>query len=268
MKKKRKKPDINEEDELFKSEYTKNSNVHFSSVLSDKVLYSWGDNEDVGRKVIVISSCLLEDIDSVTKIALLVMSGGRGALSESIDNFNRNICDLENCSFHAKVLCALACKTKYAAIYFHLSIASLMSLNPARCHGYPLDDECGNKLVKSTFCPVNGNELAALDSLKVGEHTVLLMPSFHYYIQLQHATSPIDFNIIEGTNLGSLSEGLIGGTPISSKGFAAPYIIWMKEWFAHPDRLAGSEEVIPILDVSQSFESTEAKDFRDSVLEV
>ncbi|GJR82359.1 hypothetical protein Tco_0153144 [Tanacetum coccineum] len=41
--------------------------VHLSSVLSDKVLYSWGDNEDVGRKVIVISSCLLEDIDSATK---------------------------------------------------------------------------------------------------------------------------------------------------------------------------------------------------------
>ncbi|GKE57492.1 hypothetical protein Tco_1496677, partial [Tanacetum coccineum] len=69
--------------------------VHLSSVLSDKVLYSWGDNEDVGRKVIVISSCLLEDIDYVTKIALLdasdkcvsvdfvlleKVSGGRGAL--------------------------------------------------------------------------------------------------------------------------------------------------------------------------------------------
>nr|GEX87154.1 hypothetical protein [Tanacetum cinerariifolium] len=45
--------------------------VHLSSVLSDKVLYSWGDNEDFERKVIVISSCLLEDIDYVTKIALL-----------------------------------------------------------------------------------------------------------------------------------------------------------------------------------------------------
>ncbi|GJW04194.1 hypothetical protein Tco_1563050 [Tanacetum coccineum] len=45
--------------------------VHLSSVLRDKVLYSWGDNEDVGRKVIVISSCLLEDIDSTTKITLM-----------------------------------------------------------------------------------------------------------------------------------------------------------------------------------------------------
>ncbi|GJZ60774.1 hypothetical protein Tco_0616590 [Tanacetum coccineum] len=71
--------------------------VHLSSVLSDKVLYSWGDNEDVGRKVIVISSCLLEDIDSATKdninadkcvsvdfVLLEKVSSGRGALSESL----------------------------------------------------------------------------------------------------------------------------------------------------------------------------------------
>lgn len=47
--------------------------VHLASVLSDKVLYSWGgDNEDVGRKVIVISSCVLEKLDSITKTTLMV----------------------------------------------------------------------------------------------------------------------------------------------------------------------------------------------------
>ncbi|GJV33800.1 hypothetical protein Tco_1394200 [Tanacetum coccineum] len=35
-----------------------------------------------------------------------------------------------------------------------------------RCHGYPLDDERGNKLVKSTSCPVTGNELAVLDLIR------------------------------------------------------------------------------------------------------
>nr|GEY47323.1 26S proteasome non-ATPase regulatory subunit 9 [Tanacetum cinerariifolium] len=101
--------------------------VHLSSVLSDKVLYSWGDNEDVERKVIVISSCLLEDIDSVTKIALLdaadkyvsvdfvlleKVSSGPSSLSESIDNFNRNICDLENCSFRNHLLGSLRSPVK------------------------------------------------------------------------------------------------------------------------------------------------------------
>ncbi|GJX91466.1 hypothetical protein Tco_0344792 [Tanacetum coccineum] len=179
--------------------------VHLSSVLSDKVLYSWGDNEDVGRKVIVISSCLLEDIDSATKIALMdaadkcvsvdfvlleKVSSGRGALSERIDNFNRNICDLENCSFRdhlsdAKVLCALVrewlkdlrdeAEQLQARLKFKRNI--LGSLNQiccnlfssfnriidefepcqvCRCHGDQLDDERGNKLVKSTSCPVTG----------------------------------------------------------------------------------------------------------------
>ncbi|GKA87611.1 hypothetical protein Tco_0809375, partial [Tanacetum coccineum] len=127
-----------------------------------------GDNEDVGRKVIVISSCLLEDIDFVTKIALLDTA--------------------DKC----------------------VSVDFVLLEKVSRCHGYPLDDEDGNKLVKSTSCLVTCNELAVLDlirnSLKVGEHSVLLMPSFHYYIKLQHATSPFDFNIIERTNIGSLSE--------------------------------------------------------------
>lgn len=31
-----------------------------------------GDNEDVGRKVIVISSCVLENLDPITKKTLMV----------------------------------------------------------------------------------------------------------------------------------------------------------------------------------------------------
>ncbi|XP_076912955.1 uncharacterized protein LOC143571410 [Bidens hawaiensis] len=49
------------------------SDAHLETVLSDKVLYSWGDgNEDVGRKLIVIGSCLLENLDSVAKKTLMV----------------------------------------------------------------------------------------------------------------------------------------------------------------------------------------------------
>ncbi|GJS04477.1 glutathione S-transferase [Tanacetum coccineum] len=43
----------------------------FRVSLVIKFCTHWGDNEDVRRKVIVISPCLLEDINSVTKIALL-----------------------------------------------------------------------------------------------------------------------------------------------------------------------------------------------------
>ncbi|KAI3684383.1 hypothetical protein L6452_33606 [Arctium lappa] len=337
-----------------------------ASVLNDKVLYSWGgDSEDVGRKVIVISSCILENLDSVTKKTLmdaadkcvsvdfvLLVSSGLGDLSESINNFLKNICDLENCSFHnhlpdAKVLCALVkqwlqdlrdeAEQLQARLKFKKNL--LGSLNQiccnlfpsfnriidefkpcqaCRCHGYPLDDEHGNKPVKSTSCPVTGNELGTLDmivnSLKIGEQTVLLMPSFHYYTKLQHVTTPIDFNVINRTNLASLSEGLIVGTPFvvgpstshefddtdqmelnnqvfqglcSALHFLDQGLVCssrcntetMREttfqcyYILLPSdngvmllrRLAGSEEVIPVPDVSQSFESTEAKDVRDSV---
>ncbi|KAK1436761.1 hypothetical protein QVD17_02543 [Tagetes erecta] len=242
------------------------SDAHLETALSDKVLYSWGgDNEDVGRKVIVISSCLLENLDSVTKktltdaadkcvsvdfVLLERVSSGVGALSESINNFVKNISDLENCSFRnhlpdAKVFCTLVkewlnylrdeAEELQGRLKFKRNIIGSLnqiccnlipSFSPiidefepcqvCRCHGYPLDDAHGNKMMKST-CPVTGNELGTLDlvanSLKVGNQTVLLMPSFHYYTKLQHVNAPVDFNIIERTNLGSLSEGLIVGTP-------------------------------------------------------
>nr|GEW27349.1 integrase, catalytic core [Tanacetum cinerariifolium] len=136
----------------------------FQVSLVIKFCTHWGDNEDVGRKVIVISPCLLEDIDFVTKITvfdatdkcasvdfvlLKKVLGGRDALSESIDKFNSNICDLENCSFHN-----------------HLTDANVLCALVWRCHNYPLDDEHGNKLVKSTSCPVTVNELSALDLIR------------------------------------------------------------------------------------------------------
>ncbi|KAJ0795009.1 hypothetical protein HanPI659440_Chr04g0145461 [Helianthus annuus] len=193
--------------------------------------------------------------------------------------------------------------------------------------------------MKST-CPVTGNELGTLDlvanSLKVGNQTVLLMPSFHCYTKLQHVTAPVDFSIVERTNLGSLSEGkcyfhllllstlfftcwifvtgLILGTPFvvvpstsneldDTDQTELNYQVFqglcnalhsldqglvcssrcntetMREtpfqcyYLLLPSnngvmllrRLAGSEEVIPIADVSRSFDFTEAKDIRESV---
>ncbi|KAK9069848.1 hypothetical protein SSX86_010244 [Deinandra increscens subsp. villosa] len=344
------------------------SDAHLETVLCDKVLYSWGsDDEDVGRKVIAISSCLLENLDSVAKKTLMdaadkcvsvdfvlleqVSSGVVGAFSESMNNFIKNICDLENCSFRshhpdAKVLCTLVkewlnylrdeAEELQGRLKFKRNILGsinqiccnlIPSFSPiidefepcqvCRCHGYPLGDEHGNKMMKSS-CPVTGNELGTLDlvanSLKVGNQTVLLMPSFHYYTKLQHVTSPVDFNIIERTNLGSLSEGLIVGTPFvvipstsnelddtdqtdlnnqvfqglcsvlhsldqglvcSSRcntetmretPFQCYYVLLpSNNGVMLLRRLAGSEEVIPIADVSRSFEFTDTKDIRESV---
>ncbi|GJU25964.1 potassium channel AKT1-like protein [Tanacetum coccineum] len=201
--------------------------VHLSSVLSDKVLYSWGDNEVVGRKVIVISSCLLEDIDSMTKIALLDAADKCVSvdfvllekvvvvvLFQKVSTTSIGIYVILRI-VHAKVLCALVrewlkdlrdeAEQLQARLKFKRNI--LGSLNQiccnlfpsfnriidefepcqvCRCHGHPLDDERGNKLVKSTSCPVTSNELAVLDlirnSLKVTLFAVHSAGCFYYYL--------------------------------------------------------------------------------------
>ncbi|KAH6771968.1 hypothetical protein C2S51_010372 [Perilla frutescens var. frutescens] len=82
-----------------------------------------------------------------------------------------------------------------------------------RCHGIPLDHSSVNQ-TKKCSCPVTNDNLGALDiienSVRVGEQTILYMPSFHGSPK-QKKVSSIDFDVIQRTNLGSLSEGLIMG---------------------------------------------------------
>ncbi|KAL8497340.1 hypothetical protein ACS0TY_020869 [Phlomoides rotata] len=82
------------------------------------------------------------------------------------------------------------------------------------CHGIPLDGLNLNQTKRPSSCPVTGENLGALDiienSARVGEQTILYMPSFLDKPKLKQVSS-IDFNVIQRTNLGSLSEGLIMG---------------------------------------------------------
>ncbi|PHT29301.1 hypothetical protein CQW23_31103 [Capsicum baccatum] len=83
-----------------------------------------------------------------------------------------------------------------------------------RCHGIPYDNP---QMIRSDMasCPVTGLELGELDvvdsSVKIGEHTILYMPSFQCCQDLHKAHLPINFNVIERTNLRSLDEGIILG---------------------------------------------------------
>lgn len=49
------------------------TDLKLSDVLNDEVIYSWeGNDRDISKKVILLSSCLIESLDSVTKNALMV----------------------------------------------------------------------------------------------------------------------------------------------------------------------------------------------------
>ncbi|XP_059642736.1 uncharacterized protein LOC132284633 isoform X2 [Cornus florida] len=235
------------------------------SILSHEGIYSWGCHEkDIARKVILISSCFVEDLDSAMRKTL--MDAGENCVSvefvfleqnlshlsdmpRNIIKFDKHISDLENCSFRtylpdAQVLCGLVKRwlqelnddveeSLQARFIFKSNIFGSFNqiscnLYPSviniidrfspcqtcRCHGIPLDGATGK--TKRSSCPVTGSDLGMLDlnenSVKVGEQTILFLPSFKSCVKHQQASLPIDFNVIERTNLGSLCEGLVLGT--------------------------------------------------------
>jgi len=60
-------------------------------------------------------------------------------------------------------------------------------------------------------CSVTNHELGKYDvienSVKVGNRTTLFLPTIHSLQKLHPVSSQVDFNVIERTNLTSLSEG-------------------------------------------------------------
>ncbi|KAH0687417.1 hypothetical protein KY285_018924 [Solanum tuberosum] len=241
------------------------SDLKLSSVLNDKILYSWGGHsKDITRKVVLISSCIFETLDSATKKVLMDAaancisvefvfleqnSSHLADIPESINKFLKQIGDLDNCSFQnyipdAHALSGLVKKwfqelkegleeQMQARFVFKINllgstnriscnlctsfnqiIDEFVPCKSCRCHGIPFDTSRTIPTDMSS-CPVTGVELGVLDlvdsSVKIGEHTILYMPSFQCCQDLQKVPLPINFNVIERTNLSSLDEGIILG---------------------------------------------------------
>ncbi|XP_039052043.1 uncharacterized protein LOC120193676 [Hibiscus syriacus] len=263
-------PEINE------SGSTSCYDMKLASVLSDQVLYSWG-GRDIVRKVIVLSSCLPETMDSSLKetltdaadkcisvefIFLEQRSNHLSDIRENINTFSIWISDLDNCSFQCclpevKVFHGLVKRwlqdlrddmeePLQAHFIFNSNLAGSLKqiscnlsasvnhiidgFNPCKtcsCHGAPLDNAEKTRIERPS-CQVTGHELGTFDvidnSVKVGENTILYMPTFQTSMKLHQASSPVNFNIIDRTNLGSLSEGLIFGNPYFVTPSASPEI--------------------------------------------
>ncbi|XP_058226553.1 uncharacterized protein LOC131335281 isoform X2 [Rhododendron vialii] len=313
--------------------------VKLASILSNKVLYSWGGHEkDLSRKVILISTCVVENPDSLMNDILMEaadkcvsvefllleqQSSHLGDLSETISNFVKHISDLENCSFRAympdaQVLCGLVKQwlqelkddmdeplqarfifksTLFGSLNLiscNLSASSNHIIDEFRpcqtcsCHGIPLDDEFGQP-IKRASCSVTGDDLEKSDldenSVKIGEHTVLFLPSFQNCVKLERVAQPVDLIVIERTKLGSVNEvfsGLCSALHSLDQGlvcFSKCNIETMREALFHcyylllPSekglmllrRLAGLEEVLPLPDVSQLMGSSATNEIKNSI---
>ncbi|KAL5053182.1 hypothetical protein RYX36_033864 [Vicia faba] len=238
------------------------SDVMISDVLSERVLYSW-QGKDIERKVLVITSILPEDVDSVMQKSLMDAADKCVSVDfavfqpksthlidsrENINNFRRCISHLDNCSVQTYItdfrsfnglvkrwlqflkddmdkplVARLIFKDKLLDSVTHIFCNLLPPFNPitngfsqcqtCRCHGIPLGD--AEKKLNMFSCPVTGSNLETSDvsenSVRVGEKTILFLPSFHNSLKLLPVYSPINVTVTERINLASLDEGLIMG---------------------------------------------------------
>ncbi|CAM8883531.1 unnamed protein product [Rhodiola kirilowii] len=199
------------------------SEMDLSSLLNDQLLYSWGE-KDIVKKVIILSSCIIRNINSMREVLaeatekcvsvefllLEQKSGHLFPLSDDMNNFVQQIDDLENCSFNTTL--PVSCNLSVATQRIPDDFAPCQT---CRCHGRPLDHTLGCKIKKSPTCPVTDSALGVADlietSVMIGKHTILFLPSFHSCESHRQASQPIEFEIFERTRLASFSEGVIMG---------------------------------------------------------
>ncbi|XP_054807736.1 uncharacterized protein LOC129309966 isoform X2 [Prosopis cineraria] len=168
---------------------------------------------------------------------------------ENINNFRRCVSHLDNCSFQTYIpdFRVMHCLVKrwlqvlqddteetFQArlvfkenlldsvnhIFCNLYAAAIPISNgfsqcqTCRCHGILLGDAGAAKFNRFS-CPVTGSNLEACDvvenSVRVGDNTVLFLPSFHSFLKLPQINSRIDITVIRRTSLTSVNEGLIMG---------------------------------------------------------
>ncbi|CAH8270366.1 unnamed protein product [Arabidopsis lyrata] len=239
--------------------------LKLSSVLCDRALYSWG-GRDIMRKVIVLSSCFPEDMDSEARNTLMAAADKCVSVEfllfekqgsyvsytqEKINRFLRCLSDLDNCSFQtcipdekslhglekrwlqelkddtgeslqAQIIFKSNIVGSVNKIFCNLTAATNQIVDgfspcrTCRCHGFPLLDSVKNTM-ENLKCSITNHELGKYDvienSVKIGDRTVLFLPSIHSLQKLHPISSQVDFHVIERTNLTSLSEGLLLGTP-------------------------------------------------------
>ncbi|WVZ71883.1 hypothetical protein U9M48_020415 [Paspalum notatum var. saurae] len=173
-----------------------------------------------------------------------------GDISENADSFVNRICDLENCVVRrynpeTQVLHGLVKRwleelkddkgeTLQAVFLFRYPIIDSVKqiycnlyastnqitdgfpscqVMACKCHGHPIDLVTTDK-AKWT-CPITSRQLADSDvndtAVRIGEQSVLFLPTSEGGSDLRHVSTPISFDVVERTDLASLDEGVIMG---------------------------------------------------------
>ncbi|KAJ1387764.1 hypothetical protein SESBI_39663 [Sesbania bispinosa] len=203
--------------------------VMISNVLSERVLYSW-HGKDIEKKVIILTSTMPEDVDSITQKSLMdaadkcvsvdfavfhKMSSHLTDSRENINNFRRCVSHLDNCSLQTY---DPDFRVFHSLVKRWLQVLKDDMEEPLLARLVFKDDLLGDAEINlnRVSCPVTGCNLETCDviknSVRVGEKTILFLPSFHNSLKLMRSSSPINITVSERINLASLDEGLIMGS--------------------------------------------------------
>ncbi|KAK9672347.1 hypothetical protein RND81_12G094900 [Saponaria officinalis] len=224
--------------------------LDISCLLSHELLHCIG-GEDIDRKIVLISSCLMANMDSTFRKYLLDAadrcvsvefvfleqnSNQLSDFSDSVNKFRGQICDLENCSFNTYLPDGLVFNGLVkrwvgelttddimqwqAHLVFQRSLA--YSINEIFCKlcnssNYIMDvfNPCKGwqrlPNVRSHFLCYDGN--VDQKSMKVDEHTLLSKESWRSWISHCPVSSAVYLNVTERTNLASVNECVMVGKP-------------------------------------------------------
>ncbi|KAK4799228.1 hypothetical protein SAY86_024593 [Trapa natans] len=120
-----------------------------------------------------------------------------------------------------QILCNLS-------IYVSPIIDGFSACKTCRCHGIVIDDKKAATQMGEVCCTITGHVLPNINvienALKVGEKTTLVLPDSSKFANHKEVSAPINFSVIERTNLGSLNEGVMVGTPCVVTPAASPEI--------------------------------------------
>ncbi|KAK3432470.1 hypothetical protein EUGRSUZ_E04338 [Eucalyptus grandis] len=208
-------------------------NAELLCLLSDESIYSWS-SEDIARKIVVLTSSLPPEMDaklhdslmdaadkcvSVEFLLLETRSVHLRHVQENMSKFVRSISDLDNCSVSAclpdaRVLDGMTKRwLQYIRDQVEESLQARFIFNNDLA-SYVNQISC--TLSISSYQLIDGfssSQSEIGNNLKVGEGRILPEPSSLNSMKSQLVCSPFDFNVIERTNLSSLSEGVLIGTP-------------------------------------------------------
>ncbi|OWM79284.1 hypothetical protein CDL15_Pgr003456 [Punica granatum] len=226
--------------DAFFPDPTYTCDTKLSCLLQDQLLSWWSDDSDaIATKVVVLTSSLPPAVDADLHKSLLDAADKcisiefvffetrsnhlydmleiNNAFSESISHLDN--CSLRTCLPEARILDGMVKiwlrdlkdeTEEQIPVCFIFKNNLLGSVNQILCnlsiHVAPILDG---------FSP--WHDLGCIDvvesSVKIGEKMSLFLPDSSKLINCQKVSTPIDFNVTERTNLGSLSEGVMVGAP-------------------------------------------------------